>query len=222
MTASILNVPADQIPRLKQLWASGLSALECGEELGLKGDPNQIRDAVIRAHQTPAPPKPSAAETYWTDEKVALLKKLHADGLSCSDIAGELGGISRVAVAAKLYRLGLRDNRARAQRPASSAQHPARPTTRSNLPQRVRTPTADPIFKPDGVDGAPAPDDLAIPVEQRKTLLQLTSKDCRFPVGDPKEASFFFCGGSAVPDEPYCAHHARVCFNGRRHRKMAA
>ena len=34
----------------------------------------------------------------WTDERVELLKKLWADGLSASQIAGELGGITRNAV----------------------------------------------------------------------------------------------------------------------------
>ena len=43
----------------------------------------------------------------WTDERVELLKKLWADGLSASQIAGELGGITRNAVIGKVHRLGL-------------------------------------------------------------------------------------------------------------------
>ena len=43
----------------------------------------------------------------WTDERVELLKKLWADGLSASQIAGRLGGVTRNAVIGKVHRLGL-------------------------------------------------------------------------------------------------------------------
>ena len=43
----------------------------------------------------------------WTDERVELLKKLWADGLSASQIAGQMGGVTRNAVIGKVHRLGL-------------------------------------------------------------------------------------------------------------------
>jgi len=49
MTAPPVRIAADQIVRLKQLWSAGLSALEAGTEIGLVGDPSQIRDAVLCA-----------------------------------------------------------------------------------------------------------------------------------------------------------------------------
>ncbi|MGZ3259711.1 MAG: GcrA family cell cycle regulator, partial [Croceibacterium sp.] len=54
----------------------------------------------------------------WTDERVALLSKLWADGLSASQIAAELGGITRNAVIGKVHRLGLSG---RAKSPSSSS-----------------------------------------------------------------------------------------------------
>ena len=53
----------------------------------------------------------------WTDERVELLKKLWSDGLSASQIAAELGGITRNAVIGKVHRLGLSG---RAKSPSSS------------------------------------------------------------------------------------------------------
>ena len=47
-------------------------------------------------------------------------------------------------------------------------------------------------------DVEPEPELIEIPVEQRKTLLQLTEKTCRWPIGDPGSAEFFFCGGETV------------------------
>ena len=43
----------------------------------------------------------------WTDERVELLKKLWAEGLSASQIAGRLGSVTRNAVIGKVHRLGL-------------------------------------------------------------------------------------------------------------------
>ena len=57
----------------------------------------------------------------WTDERVELLKKLWADGLSASQIAAELGGITRNAVIGKVHRLGLSG---RAKSPSSAAPRP--------------------------------------------------------------------------------------------------
>ena len=51
-------------------------------------------------------------------------------------------------------------------------------------------------------------DDLAIPAKQRKHLLDLEPGDCRFPVGDPQEADFFFCGAKKESGLPYCKGHA--------------
>jgi GcrA cell cycle regulator len=60
----------------------------------------------------------------WTDERVELLKKLWGDGLSASQIAGELGGITRNAVIGKVHRLGLSG---RAKAPSSSMPRPRKP-----------------------------------------------------------------------------------------------
>ena len=62
----------------------------------------------------------------WTDERVELLKKLWSDGLSASQIAAELGGITRNAVIGKVHRLGL-SGRAK----SSSSASPPKITLRS-------------------------------------------------------------------------------------------
>ena len=53
----------------------------------------------------------------WTDERVELLKKLWQDGLSASQIAKQLGGVTRNAVIGKVHRLGL-SGRATPSQPA--------------------------------------------------------------------------------------------------------
>lgn len=54
--------------------------------------------------------------------------------------------------------------------------------------------------------------ELEIPLQQRKTLLELSDAVCRFPIGDVGEEGFFFCGGQTNDRPPYCAYHTRLCF----------
>ena len=85
------------------------------------------------------------AGATWTDERVELLKKLWTDGLSASQIAAELGNVTRNAVIGKVHRLGL-SGRAKDAKPAARPQRPvpARPPARPalRLPSRRRCTTA--------------------------------------------------------------------------------
>ena len=66
----------------------------------------------------------------WTDERVETLKKLWSEGLSASQIAGELGGVTRNAVIGKVHRLGLSG---RAKSPSSAAPRPRKPRTHGHV-----------------------------------------------------------------------------------------
>jgi GcrA cell cycle regulator len=154
----------------------------------------------------------------WTDERVAQLTKLWADGLSASQIAAELGGITRNAVIGKVHRLGLSG---RAKSPSSSSPRPRK--ARSSGMMRVSRPSmrGNTALAYD-YDLEPEPELIEIPMEQRKTLLQLNEKTCRWPVGDPGSVDFFFCGGEAANELPYCSYHSRVAYqplNDRRRDK---
>src|SRR5215475_7745673 len=93
------------------------------------------------------------AEITWTDDRVELLKRLWSEGLSASQIAGELGGITRNAVIGKVHRLGLSG---RAKAPSSSVPRPRkarapsqfirqpRPMTRGNT---ALAPRSAPLFE---------------------------------------------------------------------------
>ena len=60
--------------------------------------------------------------SMWTDERVEQLKSLWTEGLSASQIARVLGGVTRNAVIGKVHRLGLagRASPARSERPRIS------------------------------------------------------------------------------------------------------
>ena len=159
----------------------------------------------------------------WTDERVELLKKLWADGLSASQIAAELGGITRNAVIGKVHRLGLSG---RAKSPSSSAPRPRKARAHSHM-LRVSRPAMrgnTALAHAYEYDIEPEPEilDNIIPIGQRRTLLELNEMTCRWPIGDPGSADFFFCGGQTVTNLPYCAYHSRVAYqpsNLRRDRR---
>ena len=159
----------------------------------------------------------------WTDERVELLKKLWADGLSASQIAAELGGVTRNAVIGKVHRLGLAG---RAKAPASAAPRPRKARAHPHMLRvsrsSVRGNTA--LAHAYELELEPEPEflDNVIPIGQRRTLLELTEDTCRWPIGDPGQPDFFFCGGQPATGLPYCAYHSRVAYqppNLRRDRR---
>ena len=164
----------------------------------------------------------------WTDERVDLLKKLWADGLSASQIAGRLGGVTRNAVIGKVHRLGL-SGRATSSR--SSAPRPRR----THVPRQNRTPSVTYGTRGNAAlkasyeveyDPVPAPvEELVIPLHERASILTLKESMCRWPIGDPSEDDFHFCGRKKCGSSPYCEHHARMAYQpvqARRREKRFA
>jgi GcrA cell cycle regulator len=160
----------------------------------------------------------------WNDERVETLKKLWAQGLSASTIAGELGGITRNAVIGKVHRLGLAG---RAKSPAAGTQRPRKPRAAASMLRipraSVRGNTALAAAYEFDVEVELEVADNVIPLGQRRSLLELTEETCHWPIGDPGTADFYFCGGATVTSLPYCAYHSRIAYqppNIRRDRRL--
>ena len=155
----------------------------------------------------------------WNDERVELLKKLWSEGLSASQIAGRLGGVTRNAVIGKVHRLGLSGrattSRMKSHRPrarvANAQQQPkrlAKPRFQSQGNPAVRT-----LYNQmDAEPFVPSVEELDIPLKERRTIATLTDCSCRWPIGDPQMADFHFCNRDKVPGLPYCEFHARRAF----------
>jgi GcrA cell cycle regulator len=176
----------------------------------------------------------------WTDERVELLKKLWMEGLSASQIAAVLGdGVTRNAVIGKVHRLKL-SGRAKPASTTPRVRTAPRPARRVVSPA-ARTPLshghgAVMRARPMGGGGGagmtmgatalkaseefemeafqlPQAQELDIPVEQRLTLLQLNEHTCKWPIGDPLTADFYFCGQHSDEGHPYCEFHSRRAYH---------
>ena len=202
----------------------------------------------------------------WTDERVETLKKMWAEGQSASQIAKELGGVTRNAVIGKVHRLGLsnrvgpgtgRDDaddvevapaaaprpepaaraatpeaprvepRPAPERPAPTTAAPASGATITTLPMRKAIIPAGQPLPPQPSANEISPEALASVREvekhaKRLTLMELTERTCKWPIGDPATDDFWFCGLPSVPGKPYCEAHVGVAFqpmSARRDRR---
>lgn len=142
----------------------------------------------------------------WTEERVEVLSKLWAEGLSASQIARTLGDVTRNAVIGKVHRLGLsgRATPARQERPRIS-------TRRKPMPKPV-------IIEPEVIEEEKLDDG------NYATVLTIKERMCKWPIGHPGTESFHFCGRGASQSSPYCDAHTRVAYQAstsRRDRKRA-
>ena len=198
----------------------------------------------------------------WTDERVETLKRMWNEGQSASQIAKELGGVTRNAVIGKVHRLGLSNRvggkedeeeatpapaaaaaaavkpepaprpdpapRAEAPRPAAPAAPVAAPASNvTPLPVRKAIIPAGQPLPPQPSLNEISPEALASVREVEKrakklTLMELTERTCKWPIGDPATEDFWFCGLPSLPGKPYCEAHVGVAFqpmSARRDRR---
>ncbi|HZA02511.1 MAG TPA: GcrA family cell cycle regulator, partial [Hyphomicrobiaceae bacterium] len=109
----------------------------------------------------------------WTDERVELLKKLWSEGLSASQIAGRLGGVTRNAVIGKVHRLGL-SGRATTSRMKTHRPRPRVAATTKRLAKprftSVETSPLRALYAPDAEPYVPSVEELVIPLSERRTI----------------------------------------------------
>jgi GcrA cell cycle regulator len=191
----------------------------------------------------------------WNDERVAILKKMWLDGNSASEIAKELGNITRNAVIGKVHRLGLsnRDTNisksgatptkaiknAKRGRPPKVNQEPKK----RGRPQKPKGPTdfREKINDADQSIGSSTNSKLShesnlevvsdlseetiknlLKVEMKSkkiSLMELTERTCKWPIGDPATDTFWFCGHESEPGKPYCKTHISIAFQPISHRR---
>ncbi|WP_180898296.1 GcrA family cell cycle regulator [Martelella soudanensis] len=184
----------------------------------------------------------------WTDDRVEKLKQLWSEGLSASQIANQLGGVTRNAVIGKVHRLSLPG---RAKSGGAPSQSPTRVTARNTTPPRApnfasraagHRPTAAPqqtasaaprtvgatALKHDiEADAVPArrqqptPNNVVVPIMKKVALTELTEMTCKWPVGDPTQDDFYFCGCEAPENTPYCSYHAKLAYQPVSERRRA-
>ena len=200
----------------------------------------------------------------WTDERIDRLKTMWESGMTASQIADDLGGVSRNAVIGKAHRLGLQsrpspvksnDAEGASHTPAPRAAPRPAPVAAAPRPAPAPAPVAAPLAPgtfpphvPTGPTGAqlrsvgpggflrqgpgdqappaqPAPPRRLVPAKPsadiagKTTLLDLSDKICKWPLGHPGEPDFHFCGKVVNPGFPYCVAHCGQAYQAQLPRR---
>lgn len=149
-----------------------------------------------------------------------------AEGLSASQIAAQLGGVSRNAVIGKVHRLKLSSRGRATAAPAKSAKPAkpsgAKPAVRPAQPARPSPQPGAPAFA-----GALVPaqrimlpaEQVSAPTPRRLALTELSERTCKWPLGDPLAEDFAFCGNECAEAGPYCKYHAKMAFQPASERR---
>lgn len=161
----------------------------------------------------------------WTDDRIELLQKLWLEGWSASRIAAELGPpITRNAVIGKVYRLGLSGRAKPPARNVLDSPPPQRPARRSHghgAASHVVGNTAL-ALNPLLIE-APVPEiarEVVVPISEPVTISELREWMCRWPIGDPAQPEFRFCGAKKLPGQgAYCACHSNIAYQSLHERR---
>ena len=148
----------------------------------------------------------------WTDERVEQLKQYWAEGLSASQIASKMGGVTRNAVIGKVHRLGL-SGRATPAKPKRGCVTEAAPEAAPAEPETARAEMIDRLLE-EPAFVAPA----VLSSGDMATVATLQRNMCKWPMGDPASDDFHFCGQPTVPGKSYCSYHARMAFQPSQRR----
>ena len=170
----------------------------------------------------------------WTDERVEKLKKLWSEGLSASQIAAQLGGVSRNAVIGKVHRLSL-PGRAKAggnsaartpkrSAPVSTQARPQASYAPRTITRTVTRPAGATMLKEDiEIDVMEVMEtsssNVVVPIFKRVPLIRLTERTCKWPLGDPLKEDFCFCGNDSPDSSPYCGFHQKLAYQPSAERR---
>ena len=192
----------------------------------------------------------------WSDDRVAILKKMWLEGNSASEIAKELGNITRNAVIGKVHRLGLSNRDTTLSKSGNSSTKVSKTVKRGRPPKVNKeikkkgrpiklkqsqdfsekngtkdqsvTPKTSSKSSDDGTleivsDISEETLQMLLNVEMKSkkiSLMDLTERTCKWPIGDPATDSFWFCGHESEPGKPYCKTHISIAFQPIAQRRV--
>ena len=138
----------------------------------------------------------------WNQQKVDDLKKLWNEGVATSRI-GEQLGFTKNAVIGKAFRLGL-ERRQNSRKKTAQSQSVSSVT----MYRETSAPGHSQITPKRGVTRKREKFSF------KKSIVGTGSfKSCQWPIGDPLEENFHYCGGQNIPTKPYCIEHYKKAYN---------
>ena len=174
----------------------------------------------------------------WTQQAVETLRKLALEGRSAAWIAVALGAPSRNAVIGKATRIGVRLNGGTGSALIGDGSRPVPPppeiawrrTPSASVGEGPRSEQSLPAMIPWGRAVSRARSRApAIPRERKRPdrwifataevgemrrigFTEIGEVQCRWPIGDPTQEDFAYCGLQVAKRHAYCAGHCRLAY----------
>lgn len=147
--------------------------------------------------------------TRWTKAREDELRDLYSQGLSSSQIARAMGGLSRNAVIGKVHRMGLN--------PKGGGRK-----DRVSIPVTMPSPELKSVVATKQTAPAPIPKSLPIDSAEPIGIMELDETTCKWPIDDEEAPTVRYCGRPTNGKPPYCEGHSKKAFespNARRYAK---
>ena len=135
----------------------------------------------------------------WNEDNVGELRRLWDAGYSAAAIGRQIG-LSKNAVIGKAHRLGLK------ARPSPIKRGIAKVLVEPVVPKVIPPVEKAPVMRP-------------LPQAPRKSA---NGPACLWPIGDPGDKDFHFCGRQATQGKPYCTDHCAKAYITRSRNETAA
>lgn len=167
------------------------------------------------------------AGTTWTEERIERLKTLWSEGLSASQIASQLGGVTRNAVIGKVHRLGLSGRQRTSVRTVAKSKPIAEQVAgQTHIPRPPRVAAVSATAQAVSPSDAPEPlqenhveTNNVIPMSRYLTIQELDTHTCRWPIGDPQSPQFRYCGAATEPGQVYCGPCSQKAYLPKENKK---
>lgn len=165
----------------------------------------------------------------WTDEMVEDLKKMWHEGLTTGEIGKRLN-VSKNSIVGKVHRLGLsgrpspikkKDNSEKKEKttePVVKAEKIEKAAKEEKIPATVKTKSEKPVKteietpREEKVEFSKPHAKTEINRHGKTMLTDLDNHTCRWPIGDPKDENFHFCGKKVKIGQTYCDEHANIAY----------
>lgn len=143
----------------------------------------------------------------WTEESVAELCRLWEKGLTANEIAKRLG-VTKNAIVGKVHRLCLKARPSPIKSKTDENEAPAVEVEENSV---VVDPVEETINEVVVVEDVV--EEKTKKMEKGKIkLIELDSHTCRWPVGDPRDEDFGFCGKKVRVGQTYCDEHSAIAY----------
>jgi GcrA cell cycle regulator len=184
----VQTTTTEEIDRVRSLAEKGLSAAQIATEIGAAS--RHVIVGIVQRNGI----KLGGSNVTWTADRIETVRKLAMEGFSAAQVANQLGNTTRNAVVGIAHR-----NKIYFKGGLDGAYNKERTQVRRPRPRFYEQPAC-------------------VIVDRNSSLMALEKGDCRFPIGDPQDADFHFCGAPQIEGLPYCAGHCRIAYLPRDER----